>query len=407
MSQHRLMTRWIATTVVAVVASFDAWGQSIPKVIRRAVIPVRTLPLDVHSRPAPQLVQTDDADERVMAYVVVVTSWAEYDLTFALIDVEDASSGAVLASFDQKALEDPARLRITQWITTEPSPANLVLPAGRSAVIYVVVPVAAGSSPPKAVRHRFTFEPDDELVMVRDDGSFTDDLVAVSEPVSVNQAQVPVLGPPLEGGPWRCTGSLHLGNAHSAIYPFRTTQMRVPQFFGCDMQKVDSGGNVLPSPFPDDITASMFYSYGANLLAVADGTVVVAQDGIPEHVPQVDGHTPFQVTNANVSGNWIALDIGGGLHAFYAHIQPGTLRVKVGDKVRAGQVLGLLGMSGNASGPHLHFHVGNGPSLNGNDGVPFVFREHVFGGRSVPDETATRRVNMCLPVRDSLVTFPQ
>ena len=399
------MNRRVSTTraaLLAVVASSSMWGQS----GRREVLPVSTLPLDVHSRPEPQLVQTDDADERVMAYVVFVTSWADYDLTLAQIDVEDASSGAVLASFDRKALEDPARLRITQWIASEPSPANRVLPAGRTALFYVVVPVAPGSTPPQAVRHRFKFESDVKLVMVRDDGSFTDDLAAVSEPVPVNQAAVPVLDPPLHGGPWRCTGGLHLGNAHSAFYSFRTTQMRVPQFFGCDMQLVDRGGNTLPSPFPDDITASMFYSYGAELLAVADGKVVVAQDGIPEHVPQVDGHVPFQITNANVSGNWIALDIGGGRHAFYAHLQPGSLRVKVGDQVRAGQVLGLLGMSGNASGPHLHFHVGNGPSLNGSDGVPFVFREYIFEGRSVPDEKATRPVNLRMPVRDSLVTFP-
>jgi hypothetical protein len=258
------------------------------------------------------------------------------------------------------------------------------------------------------VRHRFTFEPDDKLRVVRDDGSLTADLVAVSEPVPVNQAAVPVLGPPLQGGPWRCGNGLALGNAHSNPYPFRTTQMRVPQLFGCDFFKVDPKGDILPSPFPDDITASMFYGYGANVLAVADGKVVVAKDGIPEHVPQANGAIvmPVPLTNATVSGNWIALDIGGGRYAFYAHLQPGSLRVKVGDRVRAGQVLGLLGMAGNASGPHLHFHVGNAPSLNGSDGVPYVFREYVFGGRSVPGKTAARRVERRMPVESSLLTFP-
>ena len=401
------MNRWVAITLAALlagVASPHAWAQSRSREIEVEL--VRTLPLDVRSRPEPQVVQTDDDGERVMAYMVFVTSWADHDLTFAQVDVEDASSGGVLASFDREALEDPARLRITKWITSEASPKNRALPAGRTAILYVIVPVAAGSTAPKAVRHRFTFEPVETLQMVLDDGSLTTDLVAVSEPVSVNPAEVPVLGPPLEGGPWRCSGPLDLGGPHSGFYSFHTAEMRVPQLFGGDFQKVDRTGDVLPSPFPDDITASMFYSYGANVLAVADGKVVVAQDGIAEHVPQADGHVPITITNANVSGNWIALDIGGGRFAFYAHFQPGSLRVKVGDQVREGQALGLVGMSGNASGPHLHFHVGNGPSLNGSDGVPFVFREYSFGGRSVPDETATRRVKMCMPVRDSLLTFP-
>ncbi|HYF38927.1 MAG TPA: M23 family metallopeptidase [Gemmatimonadales bacterium] len=389
--------------LLAFVVGSSAWGQS----RREEIIRVRTLPLNVDLRPQPQLVTTD-ADQRVMAYVVFITSWADYNLTFARIDVEDANSGAVLASYDRKALEDPARLRTTRFITSKASPGNRVLPAGRTAILYIILPVTAGSTVPKALRHRFTFEPDDKLRIVRDDGSLTTELVAVSEPVPVNPAAVPVLGPPLEGGPWRCGNGLALGNSHTSLYSFRTAQMRVPQLFGCDLLKVDSGGNILPSPFPNQITASMFYGYGAKVLAVADGRVVVAHDGIPESTPQVSGEVsmPVPLTNATVAGNWIALDIGGGRYAFYAHFQPGSLRVKVGDRVRAGQVLGLVGMAGNAVNPHLHFHVGNAPSLNGSDGEPYVFRDYVFEGRSVPDKTAARRVERRVPVENSLLTFP-
>ncbi|HEY0160965.1 MAG TPA: helix-turn-helix domain-containing protein [Thermoanaerobaculia bacterium] len=59
--------------------------------------------------------------------------------------------------------------------------------------------------------------------------------------------------------------------------------------------------------------------------------------------------TPMPLTNANVSGNWVSLDLGNGRYAFYAHLQPGSIRVKAGDRVRAGAILGLLGNSGTAS----------------------------------------------------------
>ncbi len=54
-------------------------------------------------------------------------------------------------------------------------------------------------------------------------------------------------------------------------------------------------------------------------------------------------------------------------------MQPGSVRVKVGDKVKPGQVLGLLGNSGNTDTPHLHFHVMDGPSPLVANGLPYVF----------------------------------
>ena len=56
----------------------------------------------------------------------------------------------------------------------------------------------------------------------------------------------------------------------------------------------------------------------------------------------------------------------------YAHLQPGTLRVKAGDRVKAGQTLGLLGNSGSSTEPHLHFQVMNGTSLLDPEGIPYL-----------------------------------
>jgi murein DD-endopeptidase len=79
------------------------------------------------------------------------------------------------------------------------------------------------------------------------------------------------------------------------------------------------------------------------------------------------------ITLETLGGNYLLLDLGRGYSAFYAHLQPGSLRVKVGDKVSRGQVLGLLGNSGNSDAPHLHLHVADAKSPSGAEAVPFVF----------------------------------
>ena len=78
------------------------------------------------------------------------------------------------------------------------------------------------------------------------------------------------------------------------------------------------------------------------------------------------------ITSETVGGNHIVLDLGGGRYAFYAHLQPGSLKVKVGDRVTRGQVIGLVGNSGNSTEPHLHFHISDGVSPLGSEGLPYV-----------------------------------
>ena len=82
-----------------------------------------------------------------------------------------------------------------------------------------------------------------------------------------------------------------------------------------------------------------------------------------------------------VGGNHVILNIGGGTFAFYAHLQPGSLKVKAGDKVRRGQVIGLVGNSGNSTEPHLHFHVGDANSPLGCEGLPYALDTFEVQGR--------------------------
>ena len=103
------------------------------------------------------------------------------------------------------------------------------------------------------------------------------------------------------------------------------------------------------------------HGYGAEVLAVADATVVGLADRFPEPT------TPITLDSA--AGNYVTLDLGAGRFAFYEHLRPGSIRVRLGEPVRSGQGIASLGASGSvSSGPHLHFHVGDANSPLGAEG---------------------------------------
>jgi murein DD-endopeptidase MepM/ murein hydrolase activator NlpD len=79
-------------------------------------------------------------------------------------------------------------------------------------------------------------------------------------------------------------------------------------------------------------------------------------------------------------GNSVVLSLGHGHYAVYGHLQTGSVRVKAGQRVRAGQVLGRVGNTGPSGAPHLHFHVADGPLPLAAEGVPFVFKRFTLDG---------------------------
>ncbi|GHC87647.1 M23 family metallopeptidase [Streptomyces flavofungini] len=126
-------------------------------------------------------------------------------------------------------------------------------------------------------------------------------------------------------------------------------------------------------------------AFGAPLLAVADATVVHAEDGQRDHLSRsslagvlyfwlVEGIGRSLGGARRIVGNHIVLDLGEGTYALYAHVQQGSLAVRAGDEVVAGQRLGGCGNSGNSTEPHVHFQLMDGPDLDTARGVPFRWR---------------------------------
>ncbi len=116
-----------------------------------------------------------------------------------------------------------------------------------------------------------------------------------------------------------------------------------------------------------------YWCYGKKALAPAAGTIVWMRDTLPDNLP---GKTD----RANAIGNGVVIDHGNGEYSLLAHLQPKSLRVKTGDRVKSGQMLGLVGNSGNTSEPHIHYHLQNGPKPFDADGLPIPFTNLVVNG---------------------------
>ena len=116
-------------------------------------------------------------------------------------------------------------------------------------------------------------------------------------------------------------------------------------------------------------------------------------------------------------GNFVVLEIAPHTFVHYAHLQPGSVAVKVGERVRQGAVLGRLGQSGSANAPHLHFLVSNSAAFEESEGLPFVFesfdslgsatlRQVLDPAASVPMGPAFQKAcQQQLPLDDNVVRF--
>lgn len=119
-----------------------------------------------------------------------------------------------------------------------------------------------------------------------------------------------------------------------------------------------------------------YAGWGREIIAPANGTIVVARTDRPDQPVAGKADPAYflpQYPDGGDPGNHVVIDHGNGEFSMIAHMQKGSVRVKVGDRVVQGQVLGLLGNSGDTSGPHVHYQLQNGPDWERSDALPARF----------------------------------
>lgn len=118
-------------------------------------------------------------------------------------------------------------------------------------------------------------------------------------------------------------------------------------------------GGKLAFPLRDDYYISSNYGYRVHPIyktrRLHAGVDLAAPNGTPVYAAESGVVTVAQSWSGY--GNCIIIDHGGGLMTLYAHLKPGGILVEKGEQVKRGQKIGLVGMTGTATGYHLHFEV--------------------------------------------------
>lgn len=194
------------------------------------------------------------------------------------------------------------------------------------------------------------------------------------------------IAPPVKGNNWWWSSGPSNFDMHHrrALMTFQSSAF-LSQRFAVDLIRFGEDGYILDPTTPfEKITNSDMYCYGDTLYAVADGKIFNARDGLPDLPPMIMPAPNLD----NADGNYVIIEIefNNGVsqdtaYANYAHLKTGSLMVSIGQFVNKGDPIGLLGNSGNTSGPHLHFHIqkkGFGVLLS--QGIPFTIDEFHLKG---------------------------
>lgn len=121
-----------------------------------------------------------------------------------------------------------------------------------------------------------------------------------------------------------------------------------------------------------------YQCFGKEVISASDGEVITVVDG-EKHSPFVGWFfiNPFSMQAA---GNHVIIKHEEGEYGFYAHLINGSVPLSVGDKVKAGQLIGRCGFSGSTTEPHLHFHLQDSPSFFDSVGLPVSFERVAVAG---------------------------
>lgn len=340
------------------------------------------------------------ADGRTrLVYELHLTNF--FSRAFDLIGIDVLAGDVTLASFRGDSLE----AMLMPIGAQAAKDTGRTIEGGKTMVAFIDMTVPLHEPVPEHLSHRLLF------TAKAGDGSTIERQVTGLD-IKI-QPDAPLIGAPLRGGSWVAANGL-FNPDHRRSFNAVDGREHLAQRFAVDWVKLGPDGRF----FRKNASANAnFYGYGADVIAVADAVVSALVTDIPDN----DGNNPQSgrsVTLDNITGNSLILDLGHGRFALYAHLQPGSFKVSIGDKVKTGQILAKLGNSGNSDAPHLHFQIMDANSALGAEGMPYAIESFTQLGTlsdlGILDEgkpwlagkSPSRSLRKEFPVDKAIVTFP-
>ena len=241
------------------------------------------------------------------------------------------------------------------------TPSPVIPPSAAVSVdIDLIAPPGAA---PERVTHRiaYTLAPDSK------DKAMIDRPEVDGPEVAIDRQPATVLRPPLAGDGWLVTSGCCKPNVHrDERVAINGARIETAETFAVDWGEVKND-RLFEG---EGKTVEQFYGFGEDVRAVADGTVVSIHDGMSDATPFV-AMTPK--STSDYGGNNLMLEIAPHVFAWYAHLRQDSIKVKVGDAVKAGASIAKLGNTGPSTGPHLHFGLLDKPDPIAGRSLPFVF----------------------------------
>ena len=346
----RILSRSFAVLVLVALVVYVSAG-------RAGTENMTPLLLDVQDAPVPFM----GSDGRVhLVYELWMTNFSSADVSVEKVEVLGADD--VLQTLGAATIA--GRL---QAAGQRESAGKLV--GSAQGLLFLHVTLAAGAAIPTHLSHRVTVHasaaPPGRQEITETGGEITVDRQAV---VSID--------PPLHGEGYISADSCCDAVRHTRAALPVNGRVWLAQRYAVDWEELDAQGRIYSGPSEKLESYTIF---GKPVVAVANAVVASVTDGLPEQTP---GKYPTDIPLDEADGNSVILDLGEQHYAMYAHMQPGTIQVRVGQRVGAGQLLGLVGNSGNSVAPHLHFQMSDRPSPLASNGLPYEIKDFQITGRS-------------------------
>jgi len=350
--------------------------------------------------PSPPIAAPIDKN-KVLVYELHVTNFDTVPLTLKHVEVfaNQESREPLVNLGDEKLSAAMIRVGAAMMMSSDSGgttqDTRTIDPGGRN-VVFMWIELPLNRTVPASLKHRMIFSSKPEAANNPTDATLEDFQVPVS------QDPVPTLSPPFKGGTWLAgDGPVNTSNHRRSIFAI-DGHIYSPERFAVDWVQVGPNGD---SRHEGTTKNENWWGWGEPVLAVADGEIKEVVDGFPDNTP----HVLPPVTLDNIAGNHIILQIAQNRFVTYAHLQRGSIKVRSGSFVHRGDVLALLGNSGNTTGAHLHLQVTDRDSVLQSQGVPFALAGFTYlgPGSDYPEKQVSLPWVNSIPPGNGVVKFRQ